>query len=74
VAQAGLLLVCAAAPPHLRLHGADFFYTLNFFGKKYRKALISAVRSQQGRGQGEGDGLTVCCDKTGAVYFAQRAW
>ncbi len=61
--------------PHRHTYGfmeQNFFYTLNFFGKKYRKAL-NFCGSKSGRDvdKVKATGLTVCCDKTGAVYFAQ---
>jgi len=61
--------------PHRHTYGfmeQNFFYTLNFFGKKYRK-ILAFCGSKSGRDvdKVKATGLTARFDKSGAVYFAQ---
>lgn len=61
--------------PHRHTYGfmeRGSFFTLNFFSKKYRNVL-AFCGSKSGRDvdKAAATGLTVRCDRSGAVYFAQ---
>ncbi|MDD5019829.1 MAG: flavin reductase [Candidatus Omnitrophica bacterium] len=48
------------------------FYTLNFFDKKFKKALqLCGSKSGRDIDKVKAAGLTACRDRTGAVYFAE---
>lgn len=50
----------------------NFFYTLNFFDKKYKKALnLCGSKSGRDIDKVKATGLTVRQDKSSAVYFAE---